>query len=289
MESDVKKLSLPDGRILACAEYGDLSGKPVFLFHGIPGSRFFRPPDEVTQRVGVHLICMDRPGSGLSTYVTGRHIMDWPADVQFLADQMGLGEFHVAGHSGGGPYSLACAYALPHRVLGTAVICGAGPADTKEALLNMTPLNRLAISIGRFLPWSLWRLLVWYFYRRGHRDPAYLFDRAAKDRAHSDSLILADPGILELNYASQSEGLRQGTRGFALEARLLSSSWNIPLEKIQVPVHIWHGTDDVDTPVGMAKALASRVPNSKLTIFPSEAHMLIFPHWEEILRDLISI
>ncbi len=37
-------ISLKDGRFLSYAEYGDPQGKPVFFFHGTPGSRFFIHP-----------------------------------------------------------------------------------------------------------------------------------------------------------------------------------------------------------------------------------------------------
>ena len=289
MNNNSKSITLPDGRILAYAEYGDLSGMPVFFFHGIPGSRIFHPPDEITKKVGVRLICTDRPGSGLSTYQPKRRILDWPQDIAELADSLGLEKFHIAGHSGGGPYTLACAYALPGRVLGAAVLSGAGPADAGEAMEKLTPLNRLAFSIGQYAPWPLWRLLVWYLYRMGHKNPAYLFERGAKDRAESDTEVLKGPGVLELNYASQSEALRQGTRGFALEARLVVCPWGIPLEEIRVPVHVWHGTEDVDTPVAMGKAVAARIPNCQLTICPGEAHMLLYPHWEEILKSLCKV
>jgi pimeloyl-ACP methyl ester carboxylesterase len=286
-ELSQQTLTLRDGRTLAYAEYGDPRGQPLFFFHGIPGSRHFRPPDEITSRLGVRLITTDRPGSGLSTYQPGRHILDWPGDLVQLADHLKIGEFCVAGHSGGGPYSLACAFALSGRVRIAATLSGAGPADAREALVRMTPINRLGMSIGRMTPWPLWRLLVWYLYRKGHDHPAYLFERGARDRAPSDTKILKEPGVLELNYSSQSEGLRQGTRGFALEARLLTRPWGFRLEEIHVPVHIWHGSEDVDTPLAMGQAVAGRIPNSLLTICPGEGHMLLFPHWEEILTQLI--
>ena len=281
-------LTLKDGRTLAYAEYGKLDGIPVFFFHGIPGSRLFRPPDEVTTRLGVRLITTDRPGSGLSTYKTKRRIPDWPADLVQLADHLGIGKFFVAGHSGGGPYTLACAWALPERVRGASVLSGAGPSDAKEGLDAMTSLNKFGFTIGPRIPWPVWRLIVWYLYRMGHDNPAYLFERAAGDRPASDTAVLNQPGVRELNYASQSEALRQGTQGYALEARLLTLPWGFDLPEIRVPVHVWHGDADVDAPVVMGKVVAARIPNSTLTICQGEAHMLLFPHWEEILTQLIS-
>ncbi len=34
-----KAIVLKDGRTLGYAEYGDLTGTPIILFHGTPGSR----------------------------------------------------------------------------------------------------------------------------------------------------------------------------------------------------------------------------------------------------------
>jgi hypothetical protein len=41
-----QSIQLPDGRRLSFAEYGVADGTPVFLFHGIPGSRPLHHPDE---------------------------------------------------------------------------------------------------------------------------------------------------------------------------------------------------------------------------------------------------
>jgi len=279
-------LTLPDGRTLAYAEFGDPEGIPVFFFHGIPGSRVFIPEPEQTRRAGVRVITTDRPGFGHSTFKPGRRMSDWPADVAALADALGIATFHVLGHSGGAPYTLAAAWGLPDRVRGAAVACGAGPHDAPGVLENMTPLNRFGLSVGRYIPWPLWQLLIWYLYRRGHEDPAYLFNRAAGDRPAADVEILSDPQIFALCCQGQSEGLRPGTRGFAWETRLLTRPWDFPLEEIRVPVHVWHGTEDVGAPLAMGKAIAARVPGSRLTILEGEAHNLIFPRWLEILTDL---
>ncbi|MCG8123605.1 MAG: alpha/beta hydrolase, partial [Candidatus Thiodiazotropha taylori] len=39
MNSDTHVVTLPDGRRLAYAEYGDPTGTPTLYFHGFPGSR----------------------------------------------------------------------------------------------------------------------------------------------------------------------------------------------------------------------------------------------------------
>ncbi len=99
-----KTLTLRDGRTLGYAEYGDPRGTPVFLCHGTPGSRLDRHPDEtIATSLGVRLIVPDRPGYGLSSFQTGRSLLDWPADLDQLADSLGIGRFAVVGVSGGDP------------------------------------------------------------------------------------------------------------------------------------------------------------------------------------------
>ena len=112
-----KHILLPDGRRLAYAEFGIPDGKPVFYFHGSNGSRLERHPDEsIAASLGIRIITIDRPGHGLSDYQPRRKLLDWPGDVEALADSLGIGRFAVAGFSSGGPHLLACAYKIDSLV-----------------------------------------------------------------------------------------------------------------------------------------------------------------------------
>ncbi|MBM3152820.1 MAG: alpha/beta hydrolase, partial [Chloroflexi bacterium] len=182
-------ITLKDGRALGFAEYGDPRGKPVFFFHGTPGARLFRPPDEATRKAGVRLICTDRPGYGLSTFQPRRRLLDWPADVAQLADALGIGKFYIAGHSGGGPHTLACAFGLPDRALAAAALSGASPADAPGASDGMTPLNKFGFTFGRYLPWPLGRALVWLLFRERCADPAKAMEKD-KTRPPADEEII---------------------------------------------------------------------------------------------------
>lgn len=283
-----KIITLRDKRSLGYEEYGDPHGKPVFLFHGIPGSRIFHPPDEITIKLGVHLITVDRPGYGLSSFQPGRRILDWPGDVIQLANHLGIKRFAVAGHSGGGPYAAVCGYGLPGRVTAAAIVCGIGPLDTPAATKDMWWLNRVGFTTGRYMPWLLWQIPIWFFYRKGASKPADVMERGADSRPEADALLWEDPAIRNVCYASTVEAFRQGTRGQAWDVRLISRKWGFRLEDIHVPVFLWHGEADRDTPVTMGRYVASKIPNCRATICEGEAHMLIFPHWEEILQSLIS-
>jgi pimeloyl-ACP methyl ester carboxylesterase len=280
-------IKLKDGRTLGYAEYGDLQGRPLFFFHGMPGSRFFHPPDKITRELGVRLITIDRPGYGESAFQPGRRILDWPSDVVQLADTLGLQKFAVAGHSGGGPYVLACAYSLPNRVTIAASLCGAGPVEAPHATSGMELQNKLGFLFGRIIPWPLWQLLIWITYR--HKlAPAAAALRHRSHRPPADEALMDLLEIREACIVSEKEAFRPGLLGFAWDARLLTRPWGFRLEEITVPVSLWHGTADNVTPLTMAKYVAYRLPNCRATFCEGEAHLLIFPHWKEILTQIIT-
>ena len=87
-------LTLADGRSLGFAEFGDPAGAPIPYFHGHPGSRLEAALlDESANRCGVRPVGTDRPEIGLSDFQPRRRILDWPADVEQLADALGLARF----------------------------------------------------------------------------------------------------------------------------------------------------------------------------------------------------
>jgi len=284
----MNNIKLSDGRTLAYTEYGAPHGKPVFFFHGTPGSRFFRPPDEITKKMGVRLVATDRPGYGLSDFQPGRRILDWPADIVQLADTLGIEKFAVAGHSGGGPYTLACAFALPDQVTSAAPLSGAGPVDAPGVTRGMSATNKFGLRVGRFVPWSFWRVLIWVFYHRRANDPVADIDRGTGHRPLADEEQVRRSDVRETCILSEVEAFRPGLRGLAWEARLLTRPWGFRLEDIRLPVYLWHGTADDQATIPMARYVAGKIPGCKITVCENEAHLLLFPHWEEILAQLIS-
>jgi pimeloyl-ACP methyl ester carboxylesterase len=65
---------------------------------------------------GIRWVSYDRPGYMSSTARPGRDKASVAADAAAVADALGIGEFAVLGHSGGGSHALACGALLPGRV-----------------------------------------------------------------------------------------------------------------------------------------------------------------------------
>ena len=279
------EFKLEDGRTLAFAECGDLSGKPVFFFQGTPSTRLFHPDGALSARMGARVITVDRPGFGRSSFQPGRTLLDWPGDVLALADHLGIGRFAVAGISGGGPYAAACAYRIPDRLTRVAILGCFGPVALAEMTSGMPRERLLALWLVRHAPWIL-RPLFWLFRHPGRNTERFL----ARYTAHNppaDRTFLDRPDVRARMVDNYREAARQGVRGFAWEVIVVTRPWGFRLEEIRVPVHIWHGDQDSSTPLAMAEAMAQAIPHSCLTVLPGEGHFLVFGHWEAILADLL--
>ena len=110
--------------------------------HGTPNTG--APPEPLFPAAaerGIRWVSYDRPGYGGSTPLEGRNVASATADIARIADALGIGQFAVLGHSGGGPYALACGALLAERVLGVVCISGLAPfqAEGLDWFAGMTP------------------------------------------------------------------------------------------------------------------------------------------------------
>ncbi|MFF2091484.1 alpha/beta fold hydrolase [Paenibacillus sp. NPDC058174] len=284
-------IHLQDGRKLAYAEYGDPDGQPVFIFHGTPGSRiWFLQDDETAAALGLRLISTDRPGFGCSDPLPGRMILDWPRDVAGLADELGIGPFAVLGVSGGGVYAAACAFALPERVLGAAMISSAAPFPDGKPPKEMTASNKIAFRLSKYAP----RLLK-SFYRAQRsmieKDPGK-FMKSLRDGSRRlpewDQQFMQTEEQLRESMVHLGEAIRISVDEAASEPALLAGPWGFEPSGIKVPLHIWHGKKDRMAPYNEMERLAGRMPQAKFRNHPEAGHFLSADEqmWRTILTEL---
>src|SRR4051794_3811292 len=113
-------------RRLGWAEFGDADGRLVLWCHGTPGARRQVPfvGRRAAEKLGLRVVCVERPGIGWSTGYRYASIADFGPDAALVADHFGHDRFAVVGLSGGGPYALAAGWANPDRVVGVASLGG---------------------------------------------------------------------------------------------------------------------------------------------------------------------
>ena len=285
-----RQIQYKNGRRLAFAEFGNPDGTPVFLFHGLLGTRLYRYPDDaLTESLGIRLITVDRPGLGMSDIQPDRTLLDWPDTVADIADVLKIERFVVLGHSAGGPYAAACAFKLPDRVRKASIVAGFPPIDQPKILRQLGLPLRGLYRIVRNAPWLVKIALRIFWRLNGRRhDNESVLQAILKPFPEPDQELFSDPDLRDMMLDNIEELRSSGSVGYAEEMVLLSRPWGFQPEQINVPVSLWWGESEIQFPIGIAQHLASAIPNSQLHTIPNAGHYLIFSHWKEILSDLIS-
>lgn len=283
----LSSLTLSDGRQLAYAEGGDPQGKPLLLLTGTGTGRsqtyWF---DAAARDAGVRLIVTDRPGYGHSDPKPDLGFLNYVEDVCELLDHLKLSRVAVAGMSGGGGYALACGYRLADRIERVVLVCGMVPAPAAV-------LNKSAGSV-RFLLWLSHRipqLALWMFERqRGPIDPdSPAMRRKLAMRPAPDRRVLERADMRELSFgAPMRDAMRQGWKIFVHELALYREPLGFKLSEVRVPVRVWHGQQDVNVSIAIARYVADSVPGAKLTIEPDAAHLFAFEDPAGMMQQVIA-
>jgi pimeloyl-ACP methyl ester carboxylesterase len=281
-------VTLPDGRALGYAEWGDPGGEPMLFFHGSPGSRLTRPVGSMVVP-GVRVLSVERPGHGLSDPQPGRALLDWPADVAAFADALGLDRFFVQGVSGGGPSAAVCAFALGQRVRGAALVCTAGDPAHVDVVTGMGDMNAMLFTMAREDPEQL---------RGGLEMMASAFTEGGVevmragmgDAAPADQLAAKDDELMAMLAESSAEAFAQGVDGALQDLALFVTPWGFDASAITVPVVVAHGTDDRNVPIQNGEWLAATIPGATYLRHDGEAHLsLLTNHAATITRTLLDL
>jgi pimeloyl-ACP methyl ester carboxylesterase len=271
---------LPDGHRLTAREAGDLSGNPVFHLHGTPGSRLlYSKHVDDAQRRGIRLIGYDRPGYGGSTSRRGRTIGDVAGEVAAIADHLGLDEFAVWGHSGGGAPALACAARLPDRVVAAASLAGVAPPDAEgfDPLEGMGAANVEDLQLMTKDP-AAWEAQM-VAQVESMREPTEAQVLAFVETLLSDvDRAALTPGLLRFFVEDGREAFRNGADGMRDDNLSDVRAWGFDVSSIRVPTQVWHGAHDRFVPFSHGKWLAAHIPNVDAHLLADEGHLTLLEH-----------
>jgi pimeloyl-ACP methyl ester carboxylesterase len=281
-------VTLQNSRQIGFAEYGVPDGKPIFYFHGFPGSRLEAGRfHEVAVANRYRLIGIDRPGMGLSTIDKKRTILSWASELENVADCLGIEKFSIVGHSGGGPFVAACAYAIPQRLNGAAIVSGMAPFEKPESRIGMAAGQKIANHLIKSMPYLAVVMMKLTFMMLKH--PNKMMKQMIKQLPEVDQAIFRDPESGKVIIDNAIEAFRNGIAGPSLEMKLIINPWGFDLENIKYPITIWQGTLDKQIPVSHAKIYANLMPGAQLKMIENEGHhSLLKNHIEEILRNVCS-
>lgn len=90
-----------------------------------------------------------------------------------------------------------------------------------------------------------------------------------------------------LSAGALSESFRQGIGPATWDGVAVARGEGFQLEDIEQEVLIWHGEQDRNDPVAMARAQEQRLPHVKAQYYESDGHLIFFSQIEEILDELV--
>lgn len=259
-------LELSDGRRLHIYDTGrddaDVS-LAVFWHHGTPN--LGEPPEPLlptAARSGIRWVSYDRPGYGGSTPHRGRDVASAAADVSTIADALGIGQFAVMGHSGGGPHALACGALLSDRVLGAVCIAGLAPFSGEGldwfAGMAASGAAELRAATGG-------RAALEDYLASAEFDPE-LFTPA-------DHAALAGPWSWLAAVAGRAAA--GGPAGMVDDDLAYVAPWGFDPGQVRPPVLILQGGQDRIAPSSHGKWLARQIRSAELWLRPSDGHISV--------------
>jgi len=196
----------------------------------------------------------------------------------------------VVGLSGGGPYTLGCAAAMPDRVVTAGVIGGVAPTVGPDAIggglmgnlgTKVAPLLQIAGPQIGMVATALIRLI------RPVGSPVVdLYGRVSPE---PDRRLLARPEIRAMFLDDILNGSRKQMAAPFSDIVVFARDWGFRLNEVTVPVRWWHGDADHIVPYAHGEHVVSRLPDAELYPMPGESHLGGLGRAEEILHTVLKV
>jgi len=286
-----RTVRVADGSRTGYYEFGDPDGKPVVALHGTPNAGAgFAWADAPARDRGVRVLAPDRPGVGDSDRWQLDHpitVADYAPSLRAFADALGLETVSVLGYSGGGPYALAAACAMPNRVTAAAVVSGAGEVGRWATIGDYDTTDKWLTRLALYAS-PIARATIAVSARFAGLAPGLSMRFAKLEMSETDRAVMDEFADAPTAVTVFTASCRRTTRGVVDDYAALGRPWGFDVETVTVPVRCWHAPTDPLVPIAHGEELVRRVPGAHLERWPGEGHLAIVRHVGEVLDWLVS-
>jgi len=283
-------VAVGNDRQIGFAEFGDPLGRAVFWLHGTPGARRQIPVEArvYAERHRIRLIGVDRPGIGSSTPHQYENVLAFADDLRTIADVLGIGEMAIIGLSGGGPYTLACAAAMPERVVAVGVLGGVAPTVGPDRIGGgAMALGSVVAPLMPFIGLPL-RLAAVSLIRLAKPFADRGIDVYGRVSPEGDRRLLARPEFKAMFLDDLLNGSRKQMAAPFADVVVFARDWGFRLDEVKVPVRWWHGDADHIIPFAHGEHVVALLPDAELYTLPGESHLAGLGYAQEILDRLTA-
>lgn len=278
-------------RRIGFAEYGSATGQAIIWLHGTPGARRQIPVEArgYAAERGIRLIGLDRPGVGSSTPHRYANVADFAPDLDDVLEALGIDEFAVIGLSGGGPYALGVAHAMPDRVVAAGILGGVAPTVGPDRIaggamrlgsLVGPMLGTAGAPIGKVISTALG-------FARPVAEPAIsIYGRFSPE---ADRELLSRPEFRAMFLDDLLHGGSRRMEAPFADIVVFARDWGFRVPDVGVPVRWWHGDRDHIIPYAHGQHMVSLLPDAKLFEMPGESHLSTLNMATDIIDELLSV
>lgn len=283
----IAQVILSDGRRLAYRDYGDPAGRVMLAFHEGVGSSLLPPgTDALAARLGLRVICAERPGFGQSDPHPDYTFDAVADDMVELCDRLDLTQVRIAAILSGAPSAVQTAIRLGPRAERLMICSGRPPRPYDQA---GRPHNTMTLFRARIqnTPWVLETFYAIVRLQLSADVVARVIRRTAGfspgDRAYFED----HPELADYIAAYAAECLSRSSRGTADEVRAFRRAQNLTAAELKTPLIIWHGEEDLLAPAAdILEYLSDKA--EEVWIAPGIGHFLTLKYWPAVLRKMAA-
>lgn len=284
-------VTLPDGRVMEYADFGDPQGTPVLHLHcEVFGDAWSaRMVADATER-GFRIISPARPGHGRSTQLSKRQ--NGPEthsqDLIWLLDRLGIDKAIHVYQMAGGNFSLQHHHDAPDRVLGVVVVGQLFPFDAGIEGLRPPYMQRLlasAITSSDKVLGFLTRGGAAYLNRVG---PKRFFQMLISE-SDTDFKTLETPEFMQTMAHGINSAAAQGHLGYYSDYRDIVADPMGKLLAIDAPVRVMiAGQAKAEEAANLRHAI-DRKPNFKEKFLEDAGTFLFFSHHADVVDSIEEV
>lgn len=254
-----------DGTRIHYSKTGNPKGAPILFIQGLGAGKAGWALQRLATAPWYQAIALDNRGAGRSDKPHGEYTLEQMADDAIaVLDHAGIETAHVVGASMGGAISQIVAVKYPERTRSVTLACTAGTNHPwREELLTSWKDNALERGMGAMSTDAVRWVIGPRSFRRFLPAMGWLGPLALGRPSHA--------------FANQVDAILNVDESFADD-----------VGKIEVPVLVLAGNQDILTPRGDSEELAERIPTAELVVISGAAHGFMVEHATTFNRVLLE-
>ena len=277
-------ITLKNKKQLCYRDYGPKDGRPLIIFHNTFGSRYHIPYDyePILEKANRRIIVPERPGYGRSD-VMKNYLPNWhDFFIEFL-DQINVDQYCLLGNVYGSPIALKFASEHPNGINKLILTSPTffNHANQKSSMGDLMKGTGNLVAFSKILAvkmFKLWMKSMKYDPDRYVRNMIHQYSGSAEQQKIKDEKFIQR---LILNYI---ESQKNESSSSAEDSLFCLTPLNLDFSKIELPIEIWLGDEDLLIPADTAREICAPLPNKTFNIRKGHSEDIFYHLFEEIIH-----